>query len=91
MVSTANFLPMPVISLPNDSIKVDLPTPGTPVMPTRRLLPVWGRMISSTFSARATSEGNLLSISVMALESMMRSPARIAWAYSWGEKRFLGV
>ena len=50
--STATLLPSPVSSVPKASMKVDLPTPGTPVMPMRCALPVSG-MISDN-SARAS-------------------------------------
>ena len=91
MVSTASFFPNPVTTLPKDSIKVDFPTPGTPVIPTRKLSPVCGRINSKTCSANSTSEGNLLSINVIARESMILSPANIASAYSAGANLFLGV
>ena len=55
-------------------MKVDLPAPGTPVIPIRRALPVLGRSPCSTRCALSKSFGALLSISVMALDSVTRSP-----------------
>ena len=54
---------------------VDLPTPGTPVMPTRCALPVCGQQPCSSSCACAACSSLALSISVMARPSMARSPA----------------
>ena len=43
IVSTAIFWPRSTSWQPKDSMNVLLPTPGTPVMPTRLALPVKGR------------------------------------------------
>lgn len=40
--STATLCPRPVSMLPSASMNVDLPTPGTPVMPTRCAFPLCG-------------------------------------------------
>ena len=55
-------------------MKVDLPAPGTPVMPMRSALPVRGSRPWSTLCALSKSLGALLSIKVMALERATRSP-----------------
>jgi hypothetical protein len=49
--STATLWPCAVRLEPSVSMVVDLPTPGTPVMPTRKALPVCGN--SACTSARA--------------------------------------
>ena len=49
--STATRWPRPVSMVPNASMNVDLPTPGTPVMPTRIALPVCGSSSLSTCCA----------------------------------------
>jgi hypothetical protein len=51
--STATRRPCSMRYSPSASMKVDLPTPGTPEMPTRIAPPVCGSRPSSTFCARA--------------------------------------
>ena len=51
--STATFLPRSVSSVPKLSIKVDLPTPGTPVMPMRCAPPVFDMIDDSSSRAFA--------------------------------------
>jgi hypothetical protein len=46
--STATRQPSPVSIVPKASMNVDLPTPGTPVMPTRMACPAWGSSSVST-------------------------------------------
>ena len=53
MASTAKWLPCLHRCVPSASINVDLPAPGTPVMPTRMELPENGRHASITFCAIA--------------------------------------
>ena len=61
--------------MPKLSMKVLLPTPGTPVMPRRTALPVFGSSGPRIARAAAWWAGSALSISVMVLESIRRSPA----------------
>ena len=51
IASTAMRWPAAVSSEPSASMKVLFHTPGTPVMPIRTALPVWGRRRSMTSSA----------------------------------------
>ena len=74
--STATRCPLPTSITPKLSMKALLPTPGTPVMPSRTALPVFGRSRPKIWRATAWWAGSALSISVMVLESMRRSPAR---------------
>src|SRR5579872_6776860 len=67
--------------MPSASMKVLFPHPGTPVMPTRRDLPVWGRMESSSRAARSASAGRWLSMRVMARARVTRSPRRTPSMY----------
>src|SRR5215831_13163692 len=55
---------------------VDLPTPGAPVMPTRRAAPVWGRRRCTSWRADLWWSGRFDSMSVIARASTARSPAR---------------
>ena len=66
MANTANLCPCEVSIPPNDSMKVLLPTPGTPVMPTRKELPECGRHRSMMSCAIAMCVGFSLSIMVIA-------------------------
>jgi len=50
--STASFLPCSINQTPRASMKVDLPAPGTPEMPMRMVLPVFGNSAFSTCCAR---------------------------------------
>ena len=51
--STATLWPSAVSREPSASMAVDLPTPGTPVIPTRTAPPVWGITASSRRRAAA--------------------------------------
>ncbi len=53
IASTANLCLSEVTMLPMASMKVDLPAPGTPVMPMRTDRPAWGRQRSMMACARA--------------------------------------
>jgi hypothetical protein len=57
---------MEVKYLPNASMKVLLPAPGTPVMPILIEFPEKGRLFSIICLATSVSRGALLSISVIA-------------------------
>ena len=46
MASTASLWSSPVTSPPIASMNVDLPAPGTPVIPIRTERPAWGRQRS---------------------------------------------
>src|SRR5690349_6143110 len=70
--------------VPKASMKVLLPTPGTPVTPTRCAPPAWGSTAWRTACARAWCSGLALSTSVMARESNVRSPARMPAASAAG-------
>ena len=77
MASTANLCPCAVSIPPNDSMKVLLPTPGTPVIPMRNELPECGRQRSIMVWAIAICVGFSLSIIVMARLRMVRLPSKI--------------
>ncbi len=69
-----------------------LPTPGTPVMPTRSDLPVCGSRASNKCAASSPSDGRLLSITVMARARTVRSPPSTPWTYrSSGKRRGRGI
>jgi hypothetical protein len=51
--STATRKPSPSKCMPKVSMKVDLPTPGTPLMPIRSAPPVCGISRSSSACARS--------------------------------------
>ncbi len=53
MASTATWWPAWVRWVPRASMNVDLPTPGTPVMPTRRAPPARGSSLASSSWASA--------------------------------------
>ena len=72
---TATLCPSRQRSTPSASMKVLLPAPGTPVIPTRTAWPVRGRTPAMTCWARSKCAAALLSTSVMARESTVRSPA----------------
>ncbi len=55
--STATRRPSPVSFVPSASMNVDLPTPGTPVMPTRWLATAFGSRRVSSSSARSRWSG----------------------------------
>ena len=75
MVSTATAWPLSTSTQPSASMNVLLPTPGTPVMPTRLALPVRGNTRCRTSCAAFSSNVAWLSISVIARDSTTRSPA----------------
>ena len=50
--STATRCPSEVSMVPNASMNVDLPTPGTPLTPIRRALPLCGSSAVSSSWAR---------------------------------------
>ena len=79
---TASFRPSSTSIMPRASMRVLLPAPGTPVMPTRMAPPAWGRMRVRSSWACSKCAGALDSMSVMALASMTRSPARTPAASS---------
>jgi hypothetical protein len=68
---------VPVSIVPNASMNVLLPTPGTPVMPSRIDDPVRGRSGSSSSRAGAACFGLVDSMSVMARPSTARSPSHV--------------
>src|SRR5918995_807954 len=73
--------------LPRLSMAVDLPTPGTPVMPTRTALPVEGIRACRRALAASRWSGRRDSIRVMAGASAARSPL---WTASAVTSVFLG-
>ena len=75
IASTASERPRSSSARPKRSMKVDLPTPGTPVMPSRTDLPVCGSTAASSASARSRWSARVDSIRVMACASARRSPA----------------
>ena len=72
--STATFLPVSIKLQPNASMKVLLPTPGTPVMPVRKAFPECGKSLRLSSAASFWCFGLRLSISVMARPSIAGSP-----------------
>src|SRR3954469_2541458 len=73
--STATFDPAPVRSTPSWSMKVDLPTPGTPLMPTRRAPPACGSSSTSSSCAFSRWSARRDSTSVIARAITRRFPA----------------
>lgn len=73
--STATRWPEPVSMVPSASMKVDLPTPGTPVMPTRTAFPACGSSSTSRRWASARWSGRVDSTSVMARAMYAREPS----------------
>src|SRR3954464_2615211 len=73
--STATFEPALVRSTPSWSMKVDLPTPGTPLMPIRRAPPACGSSSTSSSCARSRWSPRRDSTSVIARATTRRSPA----------------
>ena len=57
-------------------MNVDLPAPGAPEMPIRIALPVCGSSLASSVSPSARCSARVDSISVIALASERRLPAR---------------
>src|SRR3954470_7838494 len=82
--STATRRPAAVSMVPKASMKVLLPTPGTPVTPTRCAPPACGSTAWRTAWARAWCSGLALSTSVMARERRVRSPLRTPAANAAG-------
>src|SRR3984957_8545212 len=78
--STATRCPWSISRPPRASMKVDLPTPGTPVMPTRWAGPACGSSLVSTCWARTRWSGRLDSTSVIARAMPARDRARTASA-----------
>ncbi len=76
IASTATRLPAAIRRVPSSSMNVDLPTPGTPVIPIRRARPVAGSSRCRSCCASVASLGSRLSISVTARASTPRSHAR---------------
>src|SRR4051812_18793201 len=73
---TATLEPAAVRSTPSWSMKVDLPTPGTPLIPTRRAPPACGRSSTSSSCAASRWSARRDSTSVMARDIARRLPAR---------------
>ena len=71
---TATFRPRSVSRVPRASMSVLLPAPGTPVMPTRTARPGRAATACTTSWARSRCADALLSMSVMARASRVRSP-----------------
>ena len=88
--STATRWPRSIRNRPRASMKVLLPTPGTPLMPRRNERPVCGSRAFSSSSACSRWSGRVDSSSVMVLASARRwagpapAPARRACAHSGG-------
>ena len=70
--STATRWPSPIKNSPNASMKVLFPTPGTPVIPIRKALPVCGKSESSSSCPCSKDSGFVLSSRVMALAIALR-------------------
>ena len=75
MARTAILCPSSISCAPKVSIKLDLPTPGTPEIPSRMERPVCGRTSVSKASASARWFGRVDSIRVMARARARRLPA----------------
>ena len=80
--STATRCPCSIRYMPSASMAVDLPTPGTPVMPTCIALPDSGISSSSSCCACSRWSTRVDSTSVMARGSAARLPLRTAAASS---------
>ena len=89
IASTATRSPFSVSRLPSSSMKVLLPTPGTPVTPSRRAPPVAGKRRVRSACASAPSCSSRLSMSVIACAKIARSAARTPRSYSSRERRAL--
>ena len=72
IASTATRCPLSIKYRPRVSIKVDLPTPGTPDIPRRKDLPVLGNKVLSTSSARLRWSMRVDSSRVMILAKARR-------------------
>jgi hypothetical protein len=73
--STAMRWPRAIRNMPSASMKVDLPTPGTPEMPMRSERPLCGSRAPSSACARRRWSARVDSTRVMALASARRLPA----------------
>lgn len=82
---TATLFPWLVNVLPKISIKELLPTPGTPVIPSRMLLLGWVKHFSMIALAFSKCAGFVLSNKVMALASIALLPSKIPWAKASAE------
>ena len=80
---TATRWPRAIRCRPSDSTKVDLPTPGAPLMPMRIDSTACGSSASSTACPRGWSSRRVDSISVIAFASARRSPARTLVTSAW--------
>src|SRR5574343_348003 len=81
--STATRWPCPIRYRPSASMKVDLPTPGTPLMPSRKDFPVWGsRPVSSSSASRRWSV-RVDSSSVIALAMARRCTGAVPCSKPW--------
>ena len=90
--STATRWPAAIHCRPSASMKVDLPTPGTPEMPIRKARPAEGSSALSSASARWRWSGRVDSSRVMALATARRSPRRTPSTRLWsGAGRFTGA
>ena len=74
--NTATRWPCAISHRPSASMKVLLPTPGTPLMPSRKAPPACGSSASSSASARTRWSARVDSSSVMALAMARRWRAR---------------
>lgn len=72
---TATRCPSEVSIVPNASMNVDLPTPGTPLTPIRRARPLCGSSVVSNSCARARCRGRVDSTRVMARATTARFPS----------------
>ena len=73
IAKTASLWPFFSTILPNSSINVLFPTPGTPVIPIRHAPPVRGKIAEIKFLASLRNSGESLSISVIAEAKPARS------------------
>ena len=73
--STATRCPAPVSRVPSASMKVDFPTPGTPLIPTRCAPPACGSSSSSSSCAAARWSARWDSTRVIARASVAREPS----------------
>src|SRR5574343_1444703 len=81
--STATRWPCPIRYRPSASMKVDLPTPGTPLMPSRKDFPVWvSRPVSSSSASRRWSV-RVDSSSVIALAMARRCTGAVPCSKPW--------
>ena len=78
IASTASRRPAAMARVPKASMKVDLPTPGAPEMPSLTALPACGSNAWSNASAGSRSSSRVDSMRVIAAASARRSPARMS-------------